>query len=71
MIKTIIQAIFPKIKIQSNMSEQEKKGQRTFDLLNAETQPKFFFFFFANRIQSKEIFFTEKSFLRKRGGVED
>ena len=28
------------IKIQPNMSEQEKKQQRIYDLLNAETKPK-------------------------------
>ena len=30
-----------KIKIQPYVSEQEKKRQRIYDLLNAETQPKF------------------------------
>ena len=39
MIISIIQALF-KIKIQLNMSEQEKKQQRIYDLLNAETEPK-------------------------------
>ena len=29
------------IKIQPNMSEQEKKQRRIYDLLNAETKPKF------------------------------
>ena len=38
MISSIIQALF--IKIQPNMSEREKKRQRTYDLLNAETKPK-------------------------------
>ena len=32
---------FFKIKIQPNMNEQEKKRQRIYDLLNAETKPKF------------------------------
>ena len=32
---------FFSIKIQPNMSEQEKKRQRVYDLLNAETKPKF------------------------------
>ena len=40
MINSIIQALF-KIKIQLNMSEQEKKQQRIYDLLNAETKQKF------------------------------
>ena len=40
MISSIIQALF-KIKIQPNMSKQEKKRQRIYDLLNAETKPKF------------------------------
>ena len=39
MISSIIQAFF-KIKIQQNMSEQEKKRQRIYDLLNAKTKPK-------------------------------
>ena len=38
MISCIIQRLF--IKIQLNMSEQEKKRQRIYDLLNAETKPK-------------------------------
>ena len=29
------------IKIQPNMSEQEKKQQRNYELLNADTKPKF------------------------------
>ena len=37
MISPIIQAHF--IKIQSNMSEQEKKRQRIYDLLITETKP--------------------------------
>ena len=38
MLSSIIQALF--IKIQPNMSEQEKKRQRIYDLLNAETKFK-------------------------------
>ena len=34
------------------MSEQEKKRQRIYDLLNAETKPKF------PCLQSKDIFFN-------------
>ena len=37
MISSIIQALF--IKIQPNMSEQEEKRQKIYDLLNAETMP--------------------------------
>ena len=41
MISSIIQALFFFfIKIQSNMSEQEKKWQKIYDLLNAKTKPK-------------------------------
>ena len=40
MINSIIQALF-KIKIQPNISEQEKKRQRILDLLNTETKPNF------------------------------
>ena len=40
MITSIIQALF-EIKIHPNMSDQEKKRQRIYDLLNAETMPKF------------------------------
>ena len=49
------------------MSEQEKKRQRIYDMLNAETKPNFlclpytkqnFFFFF---------FLQKKRFLRKKG----
>ena len=36
MISSMIQAI----KIQPNMSEQEKKHQKIHDLLNVETKPK-------------------------------
>ena len=39
MINSIIQALFF-IKIQLNMSEQEKKRQRIYDLVNAETKQK-------------------------------
>ena len=39
MMSSIFQELF-KIKIQPNMNEQEKKRQRIYDLLNAETKPK-------------------------------
>ena len=59
MISSIIQALFFKIKIQSNMSEQEKKQQRIYDLLNCKTKPKF-------------LCLQKKTFLRKResGGCD-
>ena len=38
MVSSIIQGIFNKI--QPNMSEQEKKRQRIYDLRDAETKPK-------------------------------
>ena len=60
MISSIIQAFFL-IKIPPNMSEQEKKGQRIYDSLNAETKPKLFVY----HMQSKEKKMTEK------GGAED
>ena len=41
MISSIIQTLFF-IKIQPNMIEQEKKWQRIYDFLNAETKPKNF-----------------------------
>ena len=57
MIRSITQEHFFKFEIQPNMSEQEEKRQRNYDLLNAKTKPKFFF---VNRIQSKAIFFLQK-----------
>ena len=39
MITSIIQVLFFKFKIQPNMSEQEKKIQRIYDLLHAESKP--------------------------------
>ena len=40
MVSSIIQALF--IKIQPNKSEQEKKWQRIYELLNIENKPKKF-----------------------------
>ena len=45
------------IKIQPNMSHQEKKRQRIYDLLNAETQPKFLRLPYTKQRKN----FTEKS----------
>ena len=41
MISSIIQTLFFIIKIQPNISEQENKRQRIYDLLNVETKLKF------------------------------
>ena len=48
MISSIIQALFHYIffyffLILPNMKEQEKKQQRIYEMLNAETKPKIFF----------------------------
>ena len=59
---TLLFKHFLKIKIQTNMNKPEKKRQRIYDLLNAETKPKFpcltntrqiilFFFFFLLQIR--------------------
>ena len=52
------------VKIQPYMSEQEKKRQRNYDLLNAETKSKFICLLYKK--QSKEIFLQKKSFFMKR-----
>ena len=62
MISSIIETPFL-IKIQPSMSEQEKKRQRIYDLLNAETKPNFLCLPYTK----KRIFFfflPKKSFLR-------
>ena len=41
MISSIIQELFKRIKFQSNTSDQEKKRQRIYELLNTEMNPKF------------------------------
>ena len=45
------------------MSEQEKKRQRIYDLLNAKTKPKFICLLYTKQTK----FFYKTSFLRKRG----
>ena len=42
MISSFVQELF-EIKNQPNMSEQEKKRQRIYDLFSAETKPKFLY----------------------------
>ena len=55
---------FFKIKIQPKMSEQEKKWQRIYNLLNTKTKSKFL----GQPYTKQKIFFTEKkNFLRKSG----
>ena len=49
------------------MSEQEKKLQRIYDLLNAETKSKFLCLPFTK--QRKK--FTEKELFKEKAGVED
>ena len=67
MIISIIQATF-KIKIQLNMSEKKKKkGQRIYELLDAETKSKFICL---SNTKQRNMFLQEKSFLGK-GGVVD
>ena len=62
MISSINQALIF-IKIQPNMSEQEKKRQRIYDLLQSRpSQP-----FFVYHIQKKEKIHKKIDFLRKRG----
>ena len=55
------------------MTEQEKKRQRTYDLLNAETKPKCFCFVYGRQklfllYTKQRKFLQKKTFLRKRGG---
>ena len=59
MISSIIQPLF-KIKIQPNMSGQEKKGQRIYDLLNAETKPKFLCLLYTKQTKT---FYSKRIFL--------
>ena len=59
MITSIIHALFF-IKIQPNMSEQEKKQH---DLLNVETKPKFLCLPYTKQ----RTFFTEKELLKEKG----
>ena len=49
------------------MSEQEKKLQRIYDLLNAETKPKFLCLLYTKQREKK---ITEEEFLRKRWSGE-
>ena len=58
MISSIIQVIFF-VKIQLNMSEQEKKGQKIYDLLNAKTKPKFLC---QPYIKHRKIFYKKRAF---------
>ena len=55
------------IKIQPNMSEQEKKRQRIYDLLNAETKSKFLCLLYTK--QKKKI--IDKRALKGKGEVQN
>ena len=46
------------------MSEQEKKRQRVYDLLNAETKPKFLCL-----SETKQTFFLKELFKEKEEGL--
>ena len=60
--KSIIQALF--IKIQPNMSEQEKKQQRIiYDLLNTETKPDFLCLVYTKQRLKN---FTEKELFKEK-----
>ena len=58
MIHFIIKGIFFFIKIQSNMSEQEK-WQRIYDLPNVETQPKLLCLPYTKQ---RKIFYSKRAF---------
>ena len=64
MISSIIQALF-KIKIQSSMSEQEKKQQRIYDLLKNQAK-----FFLSTLYKAKKNFFYCKRTFSGKWGVE-
>ena len=49
------------------MSEQEKKWQRSYDLLIAETKPKFLCLPYTKQKKKKKKKLQKKSFLRKTG----
>ena len=61
MISSIIQALF-KIKIQSSMSEQEKKQQRIYDLLKNKLNS-----FCLHYTKQRKIFFTVKELFLENG----
>ena len=62
MIISIIQALFSKDSVQYDWAK--KKQQRIYDLLNAETKPKFLYLPYTKQ---RKNFLQEKSFLRKSG----
>ena len=63
MITSIIQALFL-IKVQPNMSEQEKKWQRIYDLLNSKNQA---WVSLSTIYKAKKKSLQKKIFLRKSG----
>ena len=58
MISSIIQTYFLEIKIQHNMSDK-KNPQRIYDLLNAETKPKFLCLPYT---QQRNTFYRKRAF---------
>ena len=62
MISYIIQALFFIIKIQFNMSKQEKKQQRIYDLLDVRTKPIFLCLLYTKLRKT----FTEKEFFKEK-----
>ena len=62
-LAVLFKNFFKKIKIQPNMSEQEKKRQRIYDLLHAETKPKFLCLPYTK--QRKKI--PEKGLFKEKG----
>ena len=62
MISSIIQVISFFINTQPNMSEQEKKRQRIYNFLNAETKPNFLCLLSSTQRQTyRKINFLRKS----------
>ena len=50
------------------MSEQERKRQKIYDLLNVKTKPKFLCLPYRKQ---RNHFFTEKELFKENGGVVD
>ena len=63
---TLLFKHFLKIQIQLNMNNKSEKRQRSYDLLNAETKPKFLCLPYSKQRKN-----TEKDFFKEKMGVED
>ena len=61
----IIQALI-KLKIQPNMSGEEKKRQWIYEFLKAETKPSFFIYRIQSKKKKKE-FIIERNLLKEKG----